>query len=124
MHLTDTTICGLASDALALELENKPGLVSKVVLIVVARGDVVNEACQKVIGFYGPDSQVRGDLEIDASTNHHIKGPIARRPENAPDAILMDSRAIIGMCDSHQPLKQGLGALQTNLYCRPHIRGD
>jgi len=52
MHLTDTTICGLASDALALELENKPGLVSKVVLIVVARGDVVNEACQKVIGFY------------------------------------------------------------------------
>jgi len=35
MHLTDTTICGLASDALALELENKPGLVSKVVLIVV-----------------------------------------------------------------------------------------
>src|SRR5438034_8830934 len=68
MHLTDTTICGLASDALALELENKPGLVSKVILIVVARGDVVNEACQKVIGFYGPDSQVRGDLEIDAST--------------------------------------------------------
>src|SRR2546429_1415220 len=65
MHLTDTTICGLASDALALELENKPGLVSKVVLIVVARGDVVNEACQKVIGFYGPDSQVRGDLEIE-----------------------------------------------------------
>ena len=38
-----------------LELENEPGLVSKVVLIVVIRRDVVNEARQKVIGFYGPD---------------------------------------------------------------------
>ena len=31
-----------------LELENEPGLVSKVVLIVVIRRDVVNEARQKV----------------------------------------------------------------------------
>ena len=60
-----------------LELENEPGLVSKIVLIVVARGDVVNETRQKIIGFYGPDSQVPGDLEIDASTKHQIKGPIA-----------------------------------------------
>src|SRR5215469_14997569 len=61
----------------SLELENEPGLVSKVVLIVVARGDVVNETRQKIIGFYGPDSQVPGDLDIDASTKHQIKGPIA-----------------------------------------------
>ena len=61
-----------------LELENEPGLVSKVVLVVVARGDVVNETRQKIIGFYGPDSQVPGDLDIDASTKHQIKGPITR----------------------------------------------
>ena len=61
----------------SLELENEPGLVSKVVLVVVARGDVVNETRQKIIGFYGPDSQVPGDLDIDASTKHQIKGPIA-----------------------------------------------
>jgi len=61
----------------SLELENEPGLVSKVVLVVVARRDVVNETRQKIIGFYGPDSQVPGDLDIDASTKHQIKGPIA-----------------------------------------------
>jgi hypothetical protein len=61
----------------SLELENEPGLVPKVVLIVVARGDVVYETRQKLIGFYGPDSQVPGDLDIYASTKHQIKGPIA-----------------------------------------------
>ena len=61
----------------SLELENEPGLVSKVVLVVVARGDVVNETRQKIIGFDGPDSQVPGDLDIYASTKHQIKGPIA-----------------------------------------------
>ena len=67
----------LTGDEVGLELENQPGLVSKVILIVVAGGDVVNEACKKIIGFYGTDRQVLGDLEIDASASHHIKGPIA-----------------------------------------------
>ena len=61
----------------SLELENEPGLVSEVVLIVVTCGDVVNEARQNIIGFDGPNSQVRGDLEINPSTNRHAECPIA-----------------------------------------------
>jgi hypothetical protein len=51
----------LAADrsVVGLELENEAGLVSKVVLIVVPCGDVVNEARQNIVGFYGPDSKVR-----------------------------------------------------------------
>ena len=62
----------------SLELENEPGLVSKVALIVVAGGDVVNEAGKKIVGFYRPDSKVRGHLEVDSSTSHQIEGPITR----------------------------------------------
>ena len=61
-----------------LELENESGLVSKVVLIVVPCSDVVNKTRQNIVGFYGPDSKVRGHFEIDSSTNHQIKGPITR----------------------------------------------
>lgn len=39
-----------------LELENEPGLVSEITLIVVAGGEVINEARQKIIGFDRPDS--------------------------------------------------------------------
>ena len=39
-----------------LKLENEPGLVSKAALVVVARGDVINEARQKIVGFYGANS--------------------------------------------------------------------
>ena len=61
-----------------LELEDEPGLISKVVLIVVPCGDVVNEAGKKIVGFYRPDSKVRGHLEVDSSTSHQIEGPITR----------------------------------------------
>ena len=76
--LPDSTCLLLAIVGLVLELENEPGLISKIVLIVVPCGDVVNEAGQKIIGFYGPDSKVRGHLEIDSSTSHQIKSPITR----------------------------------------------
>ena len=72
-------ICSNCStpNAIWLELENEAGLVSEIILIVVACGDVVNEARQNIIGFYGPDSQMGGDLEINSSTNRHAKCPIA-----------------------------------------------
>jgi hypothetical protein len=107
----------------SLELENEPGLVSKVVLVVVARGDVVNEMRQKIIGFYGPDSQVPGDLDIDASTKHQIKGPIAGRGENAPRAIVVDILVKIGMCADDEPLKKGWKSLiRSFIYKAPHWR--
>jgi hypothetical protein len=45
-------------EAAGLELENEPRLISEIILVVVARGDVVNEARQKIVGFYRPNSQV------------------------------------------------------------------
>lgn len=60
-------------DTAQLELKKKPRLIAKIILIIVAGGEVVNEASQKVIHLDWPDSQVGTKFPIDASTNHHVQ---------------------------------------------------
>src|SRR3974390_2192466 len=105
------------------ELENESGLISKAVLVAVARGEIVNKSCQKIISFDGPDCQVRGNLEVDAPTNHHIKAPIAGRAENTRRTILMDILVKICMRAPDEPLKKRLETPDTDLYRRPDVRG-
>jgi hypothetical protein len=69
---------GASPNAPSLELENEPGLVAEIVLIVVPGGEIVNETRQIIVDFDRPNRQVRSDFNIDATPKHHIQGPIAR----------------------------------------------
>ena len=92
--------------------------------MVIAGGEVIDEARQRIIRFDRADRQGRSDFNIEPSPKHYIQRPIARGAERASGAILVNLLVEIGMRAANQPLEERLHALDANFYLCPEIPGE
>jgi hypothetical protein len=107
------------NEAPGLELEDEARLISEVTLMVIAGGEVTDEARQKIICFDRADRQVRSDFNIEPSPKHYIQRPIATGAERASGAILVNIWWKLVCAPPTSPSKKGCMRLMRIFICAP-----